>query len=112
MTEDLGRVDTPSPQDADPDFPRRNTGAKAPGALYDPKQPTASTISRPESSASVRTGASVVPPVLDGEADNAISRSAVDVIEAKLAALSVTAGIDIGPPPKGSPSYAKVLRRE
>ena len=47
----------------------------------------------------------------DGEKDGV---SPQDVIEAKLAALSVSAGISIGPPPvkAQAPSYAKIVRRE
>lgn len=109
--DESARSHTPGPNDVDPDF-RRNISAKAPGTLYDPKQGIASSISRPDSSASIRTSTSAVPSTMEGEVDAGISRSAAEAIEAKLAALSVTAGIDIGPPPKSSPSYAKIVRRE
>lgn len=91
-------------RETDPDFPRRAPIGRPTGTLFDPsssspKPSSASAVSVPDSS---MTAASV------GEGEMSVE----DAIEAKLAALSVSSGIDIGPPPIKAPSYAKIVRRD
>jgi hypothetical protein len=89
----------------DPDFPRRAPSMNSSQTLYDPSAPTSS--SRPESTKPVN-----VTVVEDVTAPGMIP---VDIIEAKLAEVSLREGVEIGPPPvktHGPPSYAKIVRRE
>jgi hypothetical protein len=89
-------------KETDPDFPRRAPVGRPSGTLFDPSSPRntpASAISNPDPS---------VTAVPIGEDE----MSAEDAIEAKLAALSVSSGIAIGPPPNKAPSYAKIVRRD
>ena len=89
-------VSPPENGQTDPDFPRRVPSTRVAPTLYDPAAPPpipAAPTSRPDSAAP--------------------SISPEDAIEARLAALSVTSGISIGPAPaKSPPSYAKIVRRE
>jgi hypothetical protein len=91
--------------DFDPDFPRRMPTGRSTGTLYDPSAP------RPDSRAdSINRVKLASTNVMTPE----------DVIEAKLAALSVSVGVSIGPPaaksapsaPGPAPSYAKIVRRD
>ncbi|ORY33987.1 hypothetical protein BCR39DRAFT_586187 [Naematelia encephala] len=87
--------------DHDPDFPRRAPVLRNVPVLFDPSAP------RPASrDASVHQSPAITatnPTTVDDE------------IEARLAAVSMNAGVTIGPPPARSvipPSYAKIVRRE
>ncbi|OCF40324.1 hypothetical protein I317_05891 [Kwoniella heveanensis CBS 569] len=120
--------------DIDPDFPRRVPAKTAP-TLYDPSGPrstgaitasAASSISpsvpslnnsRPSSvntngdrAAYDQARAGTASPALAVSTD----MSAEDIIEAKLAAVSINAGVSIGPPPsrQAGASYAKIVRRD
>lgn len=103
-----------APTTDDPDFPRR-TPIRA--QLYDP---ATKGISRPPSTApTIHAQATGVPPASAGLTGIVVTPGMTpeDVIEAKLQALSVTAGVSIGPPPvRAGPaagaSYAKAVRRE
>ena len=94
----------PSPRETDPDFPRRAVVGRPSGTLFDP-----SSVSPKHSPASaVSIVDSSVTAVSIGEDEMSVE----DAIEAKLAALSVSSGIAIGPPPNKAPSYAKIVRRD
>lgn len=97
-------VDVLNAQESDPDFPRRNTFNRTVPALYDPS--ASRPISRASSVTRQRPGTPSVSAEMNGD----------DIIEAKLAAVSLSAGISIGPPPAksalGAPSYAKIVRRD
>jgi hypothetical protein len=131
----------------DPDFPRRMPG-RSTGTLFDPSAPRP--ISRPESvnrnkvanglvGSPATSGVSAVPAVVGAGTSGASGSSGSsglgglsgltattsgmtpeDVIEAKLAAISVSVGVSIGPPaaksapaaPGPAPSYAKIVRRD
>lgn len=84
-------------EDGDPDFPRRQ-GGRGPGVLFDPAAPVPTA-----------TLASVAP------SDGRGSPSPEEIIEAKLAAISLNSGVSIGPAPlkaqQAAPSYAKIVRR-
>ena len=93
-----------SSRETDPDFPRRVPAGRPTGTLFDPSSSSpkcspASAVSMPDSS---------VTAVSLGEGEMSVE----DAIEAKLAALSVSSGIAIGPPPTKAPSYAKIVRRD
>lgn len=91
--------------EADPDFPRRVPSIRNAGSLYDPSAPRPN--SRASSSGHRQRAAASSP---------TISQTADDIIEAKLAAVSLSAGVIIGPPATkaapGAPSYAKIVRRD
>ncbi|KAK4686727.1 hypothetical protein P7C73_g3394, partial [Tremellales sp. Uapishka_1] len=77
--------------ETDPDFPRRVPSTRSAPVLFDP--------------VSARTVQSQPQPLKQMLPE--------DIIEAKLAAVSVSVGVSIGPPPgRGAPSYAKIVRRE
>ncbi|ODN94241.1 hypothetical protein L198_05096 [Cryptococcus wingfieldii CBS 7118] len=102
----------PAAKEEDPDFPRR-VPAKAAPTLYDPSAPSGSLISggsRPPSvNANPRT------PTSSRSMASGGGLSPEEVIEAKLAAVSISAGVSIGPPPSRqnqAASYAKIARRE
>jgi hypothetical protein len=106
-----GPSQTPVPRQVDgedPDFPRRVTTTKTAASLYDPSAGSAS--ARPTSAVeSIPTSARAV----SAAAVNVDGLSPEEAIEAKLAALSVSAGIAIGPAPnKQVASYAKIVRRD
>ncbi|WWC62040.1 uncharacterized protein I303_104628 [Kwoniella dejecticola CBS 10117] len=104
----------------DPDFPRRLPTKHQP-VLYDPSAQTNSSSSHPHSRpSSVNTNKSTIA----NSTSNSVSTSnasaalsAEEIIEAKLAQISINNGIPIGSAPStrdGGPgkSYAKVLRRD
>ena len=88
------------------DFPRRPTPS-GPQALYNPSAPAPS-LSRPQSTKPVLV-VTMVEEMIPG-------RIPSEVIEAKLAAISLKEGVVIGPPVakvNGRPaSYAKIVRRD
>jgi hypothetical protein len=87
--------------DHDPDFPRRATSSKSTPVLYDPGvgRPLPLSDSRPSSV--IRNN---VMPLAEEERD---------LIEARLAAVSLSTGVTIGPPKvNGAPSYAKAVKRD
>jgi hypothetical protein len=90
----------------DPDFPRRAPSMNSSQTLYDPSAPTPS--SRPEST-------KTVPIEVIGETTTP-GMIPQDIIEAKLAEVSLREGVEIGPPPSKTygpaPSYAKIVRRD
>ncbi|WVO16141.1 hypothetical protein L204_103811 [Cryptococcus depauperatus] len=101
----------------DPDFPKRMPG-KSVAVLYDPRAPHSSQtngqgqnqFSRPPSAnanqPSTPTGVHVA---------QSKKMSPEEVIEAKLAVVSIKSGVSIGPPPNKSmqaASYAKVVKRD
>ncbi|KAL7421819.1 hypothetical protein Q5752_003590 [Cryptotrichosporon argae] len=93
----------------DPDFPRRMPPSRAP-ALYDPLAPRSAPASTPirppvAPAASAPVGRAITPGA-------SAPASTSDDIEARLAAVSVSAGVSIGPPVRQPPSYAKIVRRD
>ncbi|WWD17234.1 hypothetical protein CI109_101672 [Kwoniella shandongensis] len=86
----------------DPDFPRRIPAKSAP-TLYDPSAPklNGGQGSRPASVNANTNSQSTVEGLTPEE-----------LIEAKLAAVSINAGVSIGPPPARAASYAKVVRKD
>ena len=90
---------TPAQVEAEVEVPRRA-----------PSSPNPSGDNTTDRSSQLSSLSSAGPRQMEGED----SMSAQDLIEAKLAALSVSQGIAIGPPPlRALPaSYAKVVRRE
>ena len=112
---------TPQPQNVaavitapehDVDFPRRVPSIRSAANLYDPATLPAQNVLGP-SSRSNTTVASIEHDSASGEVEKE-GVNAQDLIEAKLAALSVSAGISIGPPPVKAivTSYAKIVRRD
>ncbi|KAK8864465.1 hypothetical protein IAR55_001714 [Kwoniella newhampshirensis] len=93
----------------DPDFPRRVQVTSAP-TLFDPSAPKSNgsggggtNVSRPASATDY--------PAANPSGDS-VALSPEEVIEAKLAAVSIHAGVSIGPPPARAASYAKVVRKD
>lgn len=85
------------------DFPRRVPSINSSQTLFDPSAPASQppSASRP---------ASTAPPVEES------GMTPEDVIEAKLAAISIREGVTIGPPPNKqhgpAPSYARIVKRD
>lgn len=111
----------------DPDFPRR-APSKTAATLYDPSAPRPSISqsaagvsqgSRPSSPGLNHGGDAAAAAVFSGDTDHGQGLlSPEEVIEAKLAAVSLSAGVSIGPPPSKQPqpqtvaSYAKIVQRD
>lgn len=96
--------------DSDSEFPHRLPSGRALPNLYDPS-PTGP-ASRPPSVNRTRKVSSPAPAGPEVPLGGC-GLSTTEAIEAKLAAISVTAGISIGPPSaKSAPSYAKIVRRD
>lgn len=106
----------PQSNNDDPDFPRRAPCKTAP-TLYDPSAPRLA-VSQPVSQGSRPSspGVNQDDTAFAGEADRGQGLlSPEEVIEAKLAAVSLSAGVSIGPPPSKQPqtaSYAKIVQRD
>ncbi|OXH40208.1 hypothetical protein J005_00354 [Cryptococcus neoformans] len=111
----------PQSNNDDPDFPRRAPSKTVP-TLFDPSAPRLAAISQPASQGSRPSSPSVNQddPAFSGDTDPDPDRgqgllSPEEVIEAKLAAVSLSAGVSIGPPPSKQPqtaSYAKIVQRD
>jgi hypothetical protein len=89
------------------DFPRRPPPINSTQTLYNPSAPTPS---RPQS-----TKPPLPAKINVNEEDMVPGRIPEDVIEAKLAAISLKEGVTIGPPPSKAgkvASYAKIVRRD
>lgn len=90
--------------ESDPDFPRRIPSSRTAPTLFDPSAP------QPLSRASSVNGDRPATPL------SSSGMTSDELIEAKLAAVSLNAGVSIGPPSGkailGAPSYAKIVRRD
>ncbi|WVQ72473.1 hypothetical protein IAR50_002026 [Cryptococcus sp. DSM 104548] len=103
-------------KEEDPDFPRR-VPAKAVPTLYDPSAPRSIATPSLDSSGSRPPSVNANPrtPTASRSMASGGEMSPEEVIEAKLAAVSISAGVSIGPPPSRqtqAASYAKIARRE
>lgn len=102
-----------APMESDPDFPRRMPSARTPASLYDP---SASANSKSNGNGNINGNGNGVGSGHQSSRPGSAAATPEDAIEAKLAALSVSAGISIGPPPARNAasvaSYAKIVRRD
>ena len=108
-TSQEAQIDTPLPSDT-PQPPETPDTPSSPGTYDDMSLSPDGPVMSAEEDGPIDTTVQGLPAAVE---DSRAEVNSAEVIEAKLAALSVSSGISIGPPPiKTVPSYAKIVRQK